>query len=184
MDVTRLKEHLEEGLYAQVEQALSGVEELQVIAAHDGTWLPRSRLDEEIEKRRELGRQLEEAKGRLADMEPLRGQIEELVRDMEDRDRTIAALRRSGMIREALNRAHARDAEIVEKLLDAEAVGADGTGLAGQIAALKERCSYLFESTEEPASQGGYSGGRTPAASGPARHQDVNAAIRTAAGRM
>ena len=54
MDITMLKEYLGDELYARAEEKLGGVGDLQVIAAHDGSWLPRARLDQEIAKRREL----------------------------------------------------------------------------------------------------------------------------------
>lgn len=168
MDIAMLKEYLGDTLYAQAEEKLSGIDGLQVIAAHDGTWLPKARLDEEIARRREAQSALDAMAEKARDSEELRAQVAELTRQLEKS-------RRSAVLREALTRARARDAGLVEKLLDE----GDGADPEKQIAALRERSPYLFE--DAPAARAGFGGGQRAGAEG--GHAGVNGAIRAAAGR-
>ena len=69
MDISSLKTHLGDDLFAQVEEKQKPVEGLQVIATNDGSWVPKTRLDEELGKIKDhkttistLTKQLEEAK--------------------------------------------------------------------------------------------------------------------------
>ena len=193
MDITMLKTHLGDELYAQVEERLGALDGFQVIATNDGSWLPKSRLDAEIERRKglqatinTLTHDLNEAKQQAADSATLQQQVEQLTRDVADRDGTITGLRRSGKIREALAKANAKDASVVERLLDASKIGEDDngnlTGVEDQIKALKESSAYLFQ---ESNTRGGFSGSRNPIPSGSEKtsgNADVNAAIRAAAG--
>ena len=175
MDISMLKEYLGEALYAQAEEKLGAVGDLQVIAAHDGTWLPRSRLDAEIAKRRELQgtvdsltEALNEANRKLEAEGELQGQVERLSRELARRER-------SGALREALTRARARDVDLVEKLLAAEE---SESGPEEQVAALRKRSPYLFDEA------GGVRGGfGSPRREDLGAHGDVNGAIRAAAGR-
>ena len=107
-----------------------------------------------------------------------------------DRDATITGMKRSGKIREALTKAKARDAAVVEKLLDASKIGEDDngnlTGLDDQVKALKASSAYLFE--EEKGGRAGFGGGKDPSAGGGnggnnAGNGEINALIRAAAGR-
>ena len=166
MDIAMLREHLGDTLYAQAEEKLSGIEGLQVIAAHDGTWLPKARLDEEIAKRRELQSALEGMTEKAKDADALRAQVEELTQRLETSRQSVAA-------REALLRAGARDVDLVERLLDGDGSPEE------QVAALKRRSPYLFAG-EENGLRAGFGGSRGHAAGG---HADVNGAIRAAAGR-
>ena len=165
MDIGMLKEYLGDTLYAQAEEKLSAIEGLQVIAAHDGTWLPKARLDEEIAKRRELQGAREEMAGRVKDGEALEARVEELTRELEDS-------RKSARMREALAKAGARDAALVERLLK----GADEP--EEEIAELRRKSPYLFY--EAAGSRAGFGGGRERETGA---HADVNGAIRAAAGR-
>lgn len=54
MDLTMLKTHLGDELYAQVEEKLGGLDGFRVIATNDGSWVPKSRIEEETAKAREL----------------------------------------------------------------------------------------------------------------------------------
>lgn len=167
MNITMLREYLGDTLYAQAEEKLSGIDGMQVIATHDGTWLPKARLDEEIARRRELQSALDQMAEKAGDSEKLRAQVAELTQRLE---KSL----RSGTLREALMRAGARDVDLVEKLLDGEEAPEE------QIAALRRRSPYLFAG-EGGGPRAGFSGtGRGHAAGG---HADVNGAIRAAAGR-
>ena len=175
MDISMLKECLGEELYAQAEEKLSGLEGMQVIATHDGTWVPKGRLDEEIAKRREAQAAMEAAQKQIAENEGLQSQVEHLTEELRQRDERLAALRRGEETREALRRAGARDAEVAERMIDPEG------DMDEQIGALRERYPYLFE--EEPGSVRAGFGSRTAGRGRMGGHADVNGAIRAAAGR-
>lgn len=168
MDTTLLKECLGEELYAQVAEKLEGAEGLRIIATGDGSWLPKSRLDAEIAKRNELKKTVEELTVRAQAGDALRGENERLTRE-------TAELRREAGIREAILAAHARDAQVVERLIDREQL--DEKGAEEQIAELRERYPYLFGTV-----RGGF-GGVKLGAETPAARGDMNDAIRAAAGR-
>lgn len=192
MDVTTLRAHLGDELYAQVEEKLKPVEGLQLIATNDGSWLPKSRLDEELAKLRDsrsavaaLTKQLEEAKKSGESVTTLQATIDSLKQQVADKDAAITGMKRSGKIQDALRKAKARDAAVVERLLDAAKIGEDDkgnlTGLDDQIKALRESSAYLFD--EEGGGRAGYGGGKNPKLSGGGReNDDVNAAIRSAFG--
>ena len=193
MDITMLKTHLGDELYAQVEEKLGALDGFQVIATNDGTWLPKSRLDAEIDRRKELQntvntltKDLNAAKQKAEASDTLQQKIDQLTHDVEERDGTISGLRRSGKIRELLTKANARDAAVIEKLLDASKIGEDDkgnlTGVDEQIKALKETSAYLFNETS--GQRGGFSGSRNPNTGNSSNNgnADVNAAIRAAAG--
>ena len=194
MNLTMLKTHLGDELYAQVEEKLGALEGFQVIATNDGSWLPKSRLDAEIERRKELQttvnsltKDLNDAKQQLDASATLQQQVDKLTQDVADRDGTITAMRRSGKVREALVKANAKDASVLEKLLDASKIGEDDkgnlTGVDEQIKALKETSGYLFNE-EQTGFRAGFGGSKNPKTGneGKSGNADVNAAIRAAAG--
>lgn len=193
MDISSLKAHLGDELFAQVEEKLKPVEGLQVIATNDGSWLPKTRLDEELTKLRDsrttistLTKQLEEAKKAGESVTTLQATIDSLKQQVSDRDATITGMKRSGKIQEILRKAKARDVGVVERLLDASKIAEDDkgnlTGIDDQVKALKESTPYLFE--EEKGGKAGFGGGKDPEAGSRAPHgnSDINAAIRAAAG--
>lgn len=190
MDISTLKAHLGDELFPQVESALQGVEGLSIIATNDGSWLPKSRLDAELGKQKEmrttinqLTQQLAEAKKAGEGAAGLQATIDSLNQQIQERDATITGMKRSGKIREALVKANVRDASVVEKLLDGGKIGEDDkgnlTGLDDQIKALKESSGYLF--AEEPANRGGWSGGKNPKEASkaePGNNDAMNNALR------
>lgn len=192
MDVTMLKTHLGDELYAQVEERLGGLDGFQIIATNDGSWLPKNRLDAEITKRKDLQTtinsltgELNDAKQKLAASESLQAQIEKLTGDLTERDGQITALKRSGKIREALSKANFRDVSIGERVLDMSKIGEDKdgklTGLEEQIKALHENSPFLFADSGQ---KGGFGYEKSTVSSGTDdSHYDVNSAIRAAAGR-
>lgn len=194
MDITTLKAHLGDELFAQVEEKLKDVDGLTVIPTNDGSWLPKTRLDEEIGKQKTLKgtiatltQQLAEAKKTGDSAAALQATVESLTQQVKDRDATITGMKRSGKIQDALRKARARDAAVVEKLLDASRIGEDDkgnlTGLDDQVKALKESSAYLFE--EEKGGKAGFGGGKDPTAGngGSGGNSDINSIIRAAAGR-
>lgn len=106
MDISSLKTHLGDELYTQVEEKLKGVEGLSVIPTNDGSWVPKSRLDEELNKIKDyrttvstLNKQLEEAKKAGQDTTTLQATIDSLKAQVAERDSTITGMKRSGKIR-------------------------------------------------------------------------------------
>ena len=191
MDVSTLKAHLGEDLFAQVETALKDVDGLTIIATNDGSWLPKTRLDEERKNLKgtiaTLTQQLAEAKKAGENATALQATVDSLTQQVKDRDATITGMKRSGKIQEALRKAKARDAAVVEKLLDVSKIGEDDkgalTGLDDQIKALKASSAYLFE--EEKGGKAGFGGGKDPnAGKGGSNNSnaEVNSAIRAAFG--
>ena len=197
MDISSLKTHLGDELYAQVEEKLKGVEDLTVIPTKDGSWVPKTRLDEELGKLKDsrttistLTKQLEEAKKAGESVTTLQATIDSLKQQVTERDQTITGMKRSGKIREALTKAHVRDVAIVERLLDASKIGEDDkgelTGLDDQVKALKASSAYLFADGGNGGNRLGFPGGKDPASGGNAGNRsndDFNAMIRAAAGR-
>lgn len=196
MDITMLKTHLGDELYSQVEEKLGGLDGFNVIATNDGSWMPKSRLDAEITKRKELQTtvnslttELNDTKKQLEASGTLQSQVDQLTRDLAERDQTITGMKRSGKIREALSKANAKDVSVVEKLLDDAQIGEDDkgnlTGVDEQIKALKESSAYLFNEESHPGFRAGFGGGKNPktGSAEPASNEGVNGMIRRAAGR-
>lgn len=197
MDVSTLKAHLGDELFSQVEEKLKDVDGLTIIPTNDGSWLPKTRLDEEIGKQKTLKgtiatltQQLAEAKKAGESATALQATVDSLTQQVKDRDATITGMKRSGKIREALAKAKVRDAAVVEKLLDASKIGEDDkgnlTGLDDQVKALKASSGYLFE--EEKGGRAGFGGGKDPNAGnggggGSNSNSEINSLIRAAAGR-
>lgn len=194
MDISTLKAHLGDDLFSQVEEKLKDVDGLTIIPTNDGSWLPKTRLDEEIGKQKNLKgtiatltQQLAEAKKAGENAGTLQATVDSLTQQVKDRDATIAGMKRSGKIREALTKAKARDAAVVEKLLDASKIGEDDkgnlTGLDDQVKALKESSGYLF--AEEGGERGGWGGGKNPKEapkSEPGNNDAMNNALRSMLG--
>ena len=190
MNVSVLKAHLGEELFNQVSEKLKGVEGLQIIPTNDGSWIPRSRLDEELNKQKstitDLNQQLAAEKQKSANAETLQNTVSTLTQQVKDRDSTIAGMKRSAKVQDALRKAKVRDAGLVEKLLDGTKISEDDkgnlTGLDDQLKVLKESSAYLF--AEDEGSHGGFGGGKPAGDNGGNKNNaDVNAAIRAAAGR-
>ena len=201
MDISTLKSHLSEDLFTQVEAALKDVDGITIIPTNDGSWLPKTRLEEEIGEQKTLkatittlNQQLAEAKQKGESATALQATIDTLKQQVADKDATITGMKRSGKIREALTKAKVRDAAVVEKLLDATKIGEDDkgnlTGLDDQIKALKESSAYLFAEDGGSGHRGGWGGGKDPqggsggsGGSGGNSNSEINSIIRAAAGR-
>jgi len=195
MDINLLKAHLGDDLFAQVQERLGDLEGFAVIATNDGTWLPKARLDDEIGKRnslketiKTLTKQLQEAEEKATASSGLTTQLEQAQQTIAEREATIAALKRSSKVHAALVKAHAKNPDIVEKLLDGQKIGEDDkgnlTGIDDQIKALKEENAYLFSDGEGTSGKGGFFGGSKDQKAQPNTSNDeVNQAIRSAFGR-
>lgn len=198
MDISSLKPHLGDELYTQVEEKLKAIEDMTLIPTKDGSWVPKTRLDEELNKLKDsrttistLTKQLEDAKKAGESVTTLQATIDSLKQQVTERDQTITGMKRSGKIREALAKAHVRDVAIVERLLDASKIGEDDkgelTGLEDQVKALKASSAYLFSDSDKGGGRLGFPGGKDPGSGGGSAgnrsNDDFNAMIRAAAGR-
>ena len=105
MDISSLKTHLGDELFTQVEEKLKPVEGLSIIPTNDGSWVPKSRLDDELTKIKDqrttistLTKQLEEAKKAGESVTTLKATIDTLKNDVAQRDATITGMKRSGSL--------------------------------------------------------------------------------------
>ena len=96
-----------------------------------------------------LGLTDEQAGAVLEDAEQTRVEIEQLRRQLEERDRRDAALSQ-------LPQYQPRDAELVLKLIDLDRI--EGEALKEQVEALKKRAPYLFADAPDPAGGAAASG--------------------------
>lgn len=193
MDVSTLKGHLEAELYAQVETALKDVDGLTVIPTNDGSWVPKTRLTEEISKRKalndniaDLTKQLKEANDKVAASGTLQSQLDKLTADLAERDKTITGMKRDGKIRAVVAKANPHDVDMVMRLLDQAKIGEDDkgnlTGVDEQITSMRKDSPYLFGGGS--GQHGGWGGGKNPDENDKAgSNSEINSIIRAAAGR-
>lgn len=193
MDVTMLKTHLGDELYAQVEEKVGTLEGFTIIATNDGSWLPKSKLDSEIQKRKDLQstintltKDLNEANAKVTASGTLQAQVDQLTKDLTERDSQIASMKRSGKIRDLLAKANAKDVAVIEKLLDDSKISEDDKGelkgVTEQVEELKKSSPYLFGDVQN--NRGGFGDNKNhDHKMQTGSNADVNAAIRAAAGR-
>ncbi len=198
MDITILKNHLGDELFAQVSEKLGSVDGLTIINTRDGSWIPKAKFDEERGKVKKLNddvvsltADLEAAKQANVDVTSLNQKIEQLTKDVAERDGRINAMRVSGKALEKLRAAKAHNPETVLRLLDMSKISEDKdgniTGVDEQIESLKTSDPYFFHT--DNSGRGGFFGGKEPntGSSGGSgivpNNDDVNASIRAAAGR-
>ena len=63
MELDMLKEQLGDELYGAVSRRLQGVDNLRIIDTQDGSWIPRSRFDEERRGLKSTQEQLRQLQG-------------------------------------------------------------------------------------------------------------------------
>lgn len=197
MDITILKQHLGDELFAQVNEKLGSVDGLTIINTGDGSWIPKTRFEGEREKVKALNAniaslttELDEAKKASGSIPALNQQIEQLKNDVAERDGRITTMQRSGKMLEKLRAAKARNPETVLRLIDMNKISEDKdgnlTGFDEQVASLQKSDPYFFQA--DKGGRGGFGGGKDPNAggnggNGAPNNADVNASIRAAAGR-
>lgn len=195
MDISALKPHLGDDLFSQVSEKLGSVDGLSIIATNDGSWVPKSRLTEEIDKRKplnttiaDLTKQLKEANDKLTASGTLQSQVDKLTADLAERDKTITGMKRDGKIRAVVVKANPHDVDMVMRLLDQAKIGEDDkgnlTGVDEQLTSMRKDSPYLFN--EGSGSHGGWGGGKDQHNGGGSKgssNGEINALIRAAAGR-
>lgn len=185
-----LKELLGEELYAQVSEKLAGNDNVRLVNAADGSFVPKSKFDEERDKVKAYKQQVDAMNGQLtqlqnanADADGIRQQLQQLQNDIAAKDAEMQRQAREYRIRDAVRGSKAKNPEVVLRMIDQGKVTEDNgnlLGLADQLEALKKSDAYLFEADYSP--NGGVDpnserGGALGA------NFDVNQAIRAAAGR-
>lgn len=197
MDITILKQHLGDELFAQVNEKLGSVDGLTIINTGDGSWIPKTRFEGEREKVKALNAsiaslttELDEAKKASGTIHALNQQIEQLKNDVAERDGRITTMQRSGKMLEKIRAAKARNPETVLRLIDMNKISEDKdgnlTGFDEQVESLQKSDPYFFQA--DNGGRGGFGGGKDPNAggnggNGAPSNADVNASIRAAAGR-
>lgn len=157
-----LEELLGAELFAQVQEKL-GDKKLGVV--NDGSWLPKSKLDEKIDLINGYKAQILERDEQLAKLQPLaagnQGLTEQIQKLQEANEAAQVEFQNklkdtqlSSAIKLALN-GKVQDLEIVSNLLDKGAIELDENGsikggLDEQVSALKESKSFLFVPDKEP----------------------------------
>lgn len=168
-----LKELLGE-LYSEEIAEKVGDKELAVV--NDGSWVPRSKMNEVDGEVKELKKQLESRDAQLKDLESKAAGNEELKKALQDAqdankaaakewESSLAKMRLDFAIERSLVAAKARNPRAVKALLDMETVKLDGEQLLGfddQVGAIRESDPYLFESSSAPT----VGGGTNPAGAG------------------
>ena len=197
MNIDFLKPYLGDELFSQVTEKLDGVSGLTLANIADGSYVPKSKFDNERNKNQTLASQLTElndqlsaANEKIGTLDSLNQQISQLTQDVADRDGKIASLSLDYDIKDALRAAKVKDVDIVFGLLDKGKIttAKDGKlkGADEQISALKQSKSFLFETDEKPGgSRGGFDGRQDILGSGTGEGSNsaVNNAIRQMAGR-
>lgn len=194
MNIEALKPHLDEELYSRIADKLGAVDGISVISTKDGSWVPKSRLDEVLKDSRDMKTQLIDLQKRLdasqtsasdntTTINALNARVAELLKDVETRDNQISGMKRASRVSETVRKTNARDVDLVLRLLDLDKITEDEqgnlAGLSEQLDALKQTSDYLFFDT---GSKGGFAGGREPALPSPNNNTAMNDAIRAAAG--
>ncbi len=127
---------------------------------------------------------LKAAQDKAAVADTLTERVAQLTQDIAARDATIRNNSKQYKIRDELRNQHAKNADVVWKMLNIDKIDEDENGalngLAEQLEALKKSDAYLFES--DPGQQrGGFSAGPDIGAKNTA-NDVVNKAIRTLSG--
>ena len=192
MDISTLKTHLGDELFAQVEAALKDVDGLTIIPTNDGSWVPKTRLTEEINKRKalndniaDLTKQLKDANDKVTASGTLQSQVDKLTADLADRDKTITGMKREGKIRAVVAKSNPHDVDMVMRLLDQTKISEDDkgnvTGVDDQLTAMRKDSPFLFGAGGQ---HGGWGGGKNPSENDKAgSNSEINSIIRAAAGR-
>lgn len=167
-----LKDLLGEDLFNQVKEKLGD----KKLIINNGDYIPRTRLNEEIDKAKVLQEQLTSMQEQVGKLDELAKNNEELKKSLEDiksnseqlkqeYEQKILSMKRESMIEKNLSKFEAKNPKIIKNLLDLDAIKIDGDtviGLKEQIEKIKETDPYLFGKDKEPPTPGHHKGGSQP----------------------
>lgn len=190
MDIEFLKPMLGDELYAQVVEKLADAENLRLVNAADGSYVPREKMEQLTQSNRQYKAQIAELNTKLTEMQSSAAGAEELRQQLADAQRNLAA-REAEMQRQSLSyrvkdlvrEAKAKNADLVLRSIDMSKISEDNgniLGLADQLEALKKSDSYLFENAAAPA--GGVDPQQAPDGAPVSANSYINSIIRESAG--
>jgi len=156
--------------YEAIIQKLDGKE----LIINDGSYIPRARLNEEIEKKKAYESkiatyesQIEETKTMLKDNEGLKNKYSELntkyLNDLEAKDKEISNIKKVSLAEAALTAAGAKHVDLLLNKINTDSLTLDNNNLIGindVIGNLKTTYEDLF--VTEGAKSKGVAGDRTP----------------------
>ena len=193
MNLEFLKPALGDELYAQVATALKN-SGLNIVNIADGSYIPKAKFDEQLEKVRTLQQTISERdetikqeKAKNGTVDSLQSKVDQLTKDLAERDATIQSNNLEYQIKDELRGMKARNVDIVLPLLKRDKVTVkDGKleGLSEQVEALKKSDPYLFD-TENHGPRGGFGGKQDTGDGGGGENPNaaMNHALRQMAGR-
>ena len=131
-----------------------------------------------------LQAQLDAANERAKLVDTLTERVGKLTQDVADRDATIANNSKAYRIKDELRNQHAKNVDVVWKMLDTDKITEEEgklNGLTEQIDALKQSDAYLFDSN--PGTNRGGVAGAPDVGNATSVNDAVNQAIRSLSGR-
>lgn len=154
-----LKDKLSPELYEQVSTELGDVK----VIVNDGSYIPKSRLNEEIDKKKALQTQvttltssLDEMKGSVKSVEELESALnqttETLAKAKADYESNLISMSKTHKFESALDKMKPKNAKAVKALFDMEKISVDGDNLIGfseQAESIKIDNSFLFEQAKK-----------------------------------
>ena len=177
-------------LFAQVAEVLSKAEGVTIVNTADGSYVPRSKLDDERNVSKGYKAQIDELNGKLTqaqesakDYDALKSQLTQLQSDMAAKDAAMKQQQLQFSIKDAVRSSKARNPDVVMRMIDPQKITENNGqiyGLNEQIDALKKSDAYLFET--EDGSNGGVDPHKDPDGKS-GTNFSVNQMIRQAAGR-
>lgn len=193
MNLDFLKPVLGDELFPQVVEKLKG-SGMQLANVADGSYIPKAKFDEQLEKvhtlqtavsQRDDMIKAEQAKN--ASVDTLQAKIDQLTKDVADRDAKIKGVTMDYRIKDELRGMKARNVDVIMPLLKRDTITEkDGklSGLSEQVEALQKSDPYLFDTGSGNGGRGGFDGGQdVGGGSGQSTNAIMNQALRAAAGR-
>ena len=186
-----LKPVLGDELFASFSEKMSEAKGITLVNTADGSYVPKSKLDEERTVSKGYKTQIDELNGKLTQLqeaangsEALKQQITQLQSDINAKDAAMKQQQLQYTIKDAIRGSKAKNPDHVLKLIDVSKISENNGsvyGLNEQIEALKKTDAYLFEAENDPS--GGVDPHKDPDSTKPGTNQTVNDMIRRAAGR-
>ncbi len=185
-----LKPILGDELYAQLTEKLQGAENLRLVNAADGSFVPKEKMEQLTRANGDYKKQIAELNKKLGEMQTGAASADELKKQLAEAQAGIAAkeaeIRKQSLefrVKDAVRESRAKNADLVLRSIDLSKVSEDNgnlIGLSDQLEALKKSDGYLF--ADEPGQSGGVDPHQEPSGEKPSANSIINAAIRQAAG--